>query len=334
MSGHALKRIPMPRHLCFEKNYDETANCLEMVRENLREGEELQAAGARFRMLPSYLDFAAIKQCSPSAALVLAAEFDKSRAVRTYDIPLINIDRWDRDIKRMLDDIGFFRLLGIPRPNRIPSQRVVETMQFESGRLVGREDVATITDKMVQLLTAKFPTLGSDLDFQITSMRMLGAIQEATENSCDHAYRDSDVPNVNRRWWATGSIDVSARHLNLVVYDQGNSIPKMLPSWDKYPFVASRLSRFERLAKRAIGVDQQDAIKMRLAMDAPRSSTEQEHRGKGFVLFREVVEKSPSARILILSRKGRYVYEKGRRPMVETLNIPLNGTLVEWNLWL
>lgn len=332
--GYAYKRIPMPQHLCFENHYEETAKCIEMIRQNLHEGEEAQAAGHKFDTLPTYHDFACVKSCSPSAALALAAEFDKSRSIREFDIPLIDINRWNRHFKRMLDDIGFFRLLNIARPERGMSQRSEQTMQFQTGRMVGREDVAAITDRMIELLTDEFPLLGDNVDFQTTCMRMLGAIQEATENSCDHAYRNSDVLAAQRKWWATGYIDVGARHLNLVVYDQGNTIPRMLPNWDKYPFVESRLARFERAAKQATGVDELDAIKMRLAMDVPTSSTEKEHRGKGFVLFREVVDESPHAKILIFSRRGKFVYQKGGKRRAEALKTPLNGTLVEWDLWL
>jgi hypothetical protein len=339
----ADERIPMPSELSFEDSYEETMDCLEQVRKILREGEKAQAGGVKPKNIPSFLDFASVKTCSPAVALVMAAEFDQSRARRisaefgehaeTFNIPLINIDRWDHKLKRMFDEIGFFRLLGISRPSRfiVPTNMVIE---FQTGSMVAREEVAAITDKMAELLTAEFPGLQDDDEFQITIMQMLGAIQEATENSCDHAYKDSVVPEYNRRWWATGAIDVAARHVNLVVYDGGNTVPKMLPTWEKYPFVASRLARFERFVKRVIGEDEQDAIKMRLAMQAPRSSTDHPHRGKGFVLFRDVVEQSKAAKLLILSRNGRFLYQKGDRPRAEALKTSLNGTLVQWDLWL
>ncbi len=68
-------------------------------------------------------------------------------------------------------------------------------------------------------------------------------------------------------------------------------------------------------------------------MDAPVSSTDLEHRGKGFPFFRQVVEQSRRGRLLILSRNGRFLYEKGGKPRAEPLHSPLNGTLVEWDIW-
>jgi len=326
----------MPALLCFEENYEETARCLEIIRENLREGEEKQKEGKKYyRTIPHYADFATVRKCSPSAALVIAAEFDKSRALREWDIPLVDIHRWHRSFRNMLDELGFFRLLKIHRPPRYRLSSAAEIMQFQTGSMVAREEVTAITDKMIDLLTNEVPTLQGDDQFQITLMQLLGAVQEATENSCDHAYRNSVVPDVNRRWWATGAIDPRNRHINVIVYDQGNTIPQMLPTWEKYPFIASRLARFTRLMKKAFGEDELDAIKMRLAMDAPRSSTEKPHRGKGFVLFRDVVEQSTTARlkIRILSRHGQFVYQTGARPQTTSLKMPLRGTLVEWDLW-
>jgi hypothetical protein len=246
---------------------------------------------------------------------------------------VINLHRWDRKFKRMLDEIGFFRLLEIRRPARStqPSKMV---MQFQTGSLVAREEVKAITDRMGVLLTEEFPALQETDELQATLMQMLAAIQEATENSCDHAYRNSSIPEYNRRWWATGAIDVGKRHLNLVVYDGGNTIPKMLPTWEKYSLVESLQARFERLRKQVVGQDEQDAIKMRLAMQIPRSSTDHAHRGHGFVLFRDIVEQSKAARLLICSRNGRFIYQKGARPRADALKTPLNGTLVQWDLWI
>jgi hypothetical protein len=330
----ARERIPMPEHLCFEENYEETAACLIEMQGRLRQGEEAYEAGKRETVLSSFFDFATIKSCSPSAALVIAAEYDKWRSLRGWDIPVINRNRWDRDLKALLKELGFFRLLDIPWRFRAKASSSVQTMQFQTGSLVARNEVADMTDSMKSRLVEAFPTLGADDELELTIMQLLGAIQEATENACDHAYRDTSVPVINRRWWATGAIDVGQRHMNLIVYDQGKTIPVTLPAWEKYPFIESRLARFKRLIGRALGEDQEDAIKMRLAMDAPRSSTDAAHRGKGFVLFRRVVEQSKAARLRILSRHGEFLYQKGRRPQGRALKTPLNGTLVEWDLWL
>lgn len=330
----ALQRDAMPAILCFEENYEETAEALVRIRASLVEGEANHRAGRKFSILPQYADFTTIKRCSPSAALVLAAEFDKSKAVREWNIPLIDLHRWDRRLKAMLDEIGFFKLLEIHRPTRSARTTSVATLQFQSGRQVGREEVAGLTDTMKAMLALAHPQFGWDEEFESTLMQLLSAIQEATENSCDHAYKDSDVPAVNQRWWATGAIDVSTRHLNLIAYDAGHSIPATLPTWDKYPFVASRLARFERLIRTALGEDQQDAIKMRLAMDAPRSSTDHAHRGHGFALFRQVVQQGKDAQLRIVSRNGEFLYRNGARPRTRALKTPLSGTLVEWDLWL
>lgn len=340
--GFARDRVAMPSNFCLEQNYEETAECLALLRKNLSMGRarasrrhKLTKGRVRMRRtIKSYSDFTTIDRCSPSAALVMAAAFDQSRAVTPWAIPVIDRPRWKPELVAMLDEIGFFRLLGIPPAQVAPSVNPIQILQFQTGALVARDEAAQLTDTLKQRLVNAVPRLGGDEAFETTVMQLLGAIQEATENACDHAYRESSLPKPVQRWWATGAIDVQRRHLNLIVYDQGKSIPATLPNWERYPFVASRLARFQHRIGAALGDDELDAIKMRLAMDAPRSSTNAAHRGKGFVLFRTVIEQSKAGRLRILSRNGEFIYEKGSRPRARALKTPLRGTLVEWDIWL
>jgi hypothetical protein len=329
----------MPKNFCLEQNYEESAQCLATLRERLasssrRASRRQFKEGRSLRVLDGYNDFATIERCSPSAALVLAAEYDKIRALHPWNIPVIDINKWRPELLAQLGEIGFFRLLDINAVEPVPTARGDKILQFQTGKFVARDEAAALTDALKSLLVSAKPSLEADIKFEETLMQLLGAIQEATENSCDHAYRDTKIEDANRRWWATGAISFSEHHLNLVVYDQGNSIPATLPSWEKYPFVSSRLARFRRLFGQLVGEDELDAIKMRLAMDAPRSSTGEGHRGKGFVLFKDVVEQSRDARLRILSRRGEFIYRKGGKKASNALKTPLNGTLVEWDLWL
>lgn len=336
--GWAREKRPMPENFCLEDNYEESAKCIGLIRDRLAASSAAESKRKRrtrttLPIIPGYNDFTVMKHCSPSAALVLASEFDRARALNGWSIPLIDVHRWEPEVVALLDEIGFFELLEIPRPDHKVPQKDIQILQFQTGRLVAREEVASITGRLSSLLISDTPKLGNDEDFLGTIMQLLGAIQEATENSCHHAYRNTTVPDQNKRWWATGAINTKTRHLNLSVYDQGRSIPDTLPEWDKYPFVQSRLARFRRFIGEILGEDELDAVKIRLAMDAPRSSTLQSYRGKGFPLFKRVVEQSRDAKLRILSRRGEFIYEKGRHPRAYSLNTPLNGTLVEWDLW-
>lgn len=337
--GWARERQPMPENFCLEENYEETAQCIQVLRERLDGSFKQEGSGERpprrpFRVLPSYNDFTTIKRCSPSAALILAAEYDKTRALRRWHIPIIDPQRWKPELVALLDEIGFFRLLEIPRPPQLPPAKATRILPFQTGSGVAREEAAQITEALGELLLAGSPDLELDPTFEATLMQALGAVQEATENSCDHAYRNTDIPEVNKRWWATGAIDVDKRHLNLAVYDQGRSIPDTLPEWEKYPYIISGLARLQHRVGKVFGEDELDAIRMRLAMDVPVSSSGSSHRGKGFPLFKAVVKQSKMARLRILSRHGEFIYEKGARPQAKALKTPLNGTLVEWDLWL
>jgi hypothetical protein len=50
--------------------------------------------------------------------------------------------------------------------------------------------------------------------------------------------------------------------------------------------------------------------------------------------MREIVENASDGTLHIFSRCGEYVYRLGKSPTSRSFEIPLAGTLVEWNLYL
>ncbi len=276
-------------------------------------------------IMPSFWDFTEIEHCSPSAALIIAAEYDRVRHFYRWFIPVIELDRWNPGLLAMLDGVGFFKLLGIARPTYRSPNPNMTILPFRTGSSVGQSEASEIVHSL---------SLSDDRSETIDEPTLrFGALVEATENTCHHAYTDIGDPFTVKQWWMTGAIDRSTSFLNLVVFDQGLTIPATLSSWPRYPWVAKGLRRLRRIWPDRLD-HEFDADRLRLAMDAPRSSTGETHRGKGFPAFRDVLDESRNGNLRIISRRGELYQEKGKRARGRVLKTPLQGTLIEWNLWL
>ena len=137
-------------NFCLEDNYEETVQRLRNLRADLSKsidryfelGGSQQKKKAR---LPSFLDFSTIRRCTPSSALVLATEFDRARSIVPWNIHLINLRNWRRDLVDLMDEIGFFRLLEIPRPEVAAKKRSdVAVVRFQTGHTFGNNEAGSL----------------------------------------------------------------------------------------------------------------------------------------------------------------------------------------------
>lgn len=338
-SGRVLAagKIPMPENLCLEQNYEATAGVLLKIRASLsnsvrywwlRDEDPPEKPG----FIRGYFDYVPIRKCSPAAALVVASEYDRARSLMRWSIPIVNLHRWSPAVVATLSEIGFFDLLDI---EHVPqsSSGPVETVKFMTGETVSGGGALKLVNTLAYMILGDVP---DDADKVLLAARMnvFGALIEAIENTRLHAYRDDMSKVVVKRWWMTGAVDRHARHINVVVYDQGLSVPETLPEWDQYGMIEAYLNRLRR-RRTGTKLDQgtEDAAKLRLAMKIPRSSTGQSNRGKGFPAFRDVLEGCRKGKLRIISRRGEFSIETGGRPRSRALKAPLTGTLVEWDLW-
>jgi hypothetical protein len=116
----ARKRIPLPENFCLEQNYEDTAVILAEIWDVLSVALKRHYGGAKFTKRPSklqsFFDFVPVRRISPAAALIVASEYDRSRTLVDWSIPIINHDRWSPDVTDTLEEIGFFELLDISVP--------------------------------------------------------------------------------------------------------------------------------------------------------------------------------------------------------------------------
>lgn len=336
----ASRRVAAPRNFCLETNYEECARCLTALRESLTGSlkEYHKVPGARRperRHIPSFLDFATIERCTPSAALALAAEYDRARSLVPWNIRLINLHNWRRDLIELLDEIGFFDLLDIDRPKVGGNKRsAVTVVKFETGNTFGNTEASALTRRVAEMIVQADPDGLLDEVVTQARLRLYSALVEACENTRRHAYHEGEgYPPEIRRWWMTGAVHQVEKRLTLVVYDQGATIPFRLPGWEGFALVQRALA-LVGLAAPMQGSTALDGIMLRIAMTVPRSSTREPHRGQGFPAFLQVVKGCERGRLRVVSRSGEFTYEKGKPARGRQLPVPLAGTLVEWDLWL
>jgi hypothetical protein len=326
----------MPANFCLEQNYEECAAVLIFLRQRLSQGVQAAYRGVLLQNRPTsfanYFDFTTIERFSPAAALIVASEYDRSKSLVNWSIALINPDDWSAQVKSTLSDIGFFKLLEIDMS--LPKKAGdIELIPFMAGDTVSPDDALKLATTLADMVFAGVDD--ADKAAIEARMKVYGPLVEAIENTILHAYPDAPDRLTVPRWWMTGAVDRGQRHLNLIVYDQGRSIPATLPDWAQWGWIESRLARFHR--RWPSDVDQQaidDAAKIRLAMAAPRSSTGHSNRGKGFPAFKEVLAGCRRGNLRIVSRHGEFLMEAGKKPVSRPLNTPLTGTLIEWDLWL
>jgi len=277
----------------------------------------------RLQYLAKYYDFSLMERISPSAALVLAAEYDLRRRIGGRNPFAVKLEEWNPAVRDLLRELGFFDLLNIEHNVPPPDMSDKMILRFKSGSQVDPTEVGGPDSLLEKLFT--FVGRNPALETQLYS-----AVLEAMNNVRDHAYPESFFHGVRhvKDWWLTGAADRSARRLTLSLYDQGITIPVSLPNtWGVQQLIGTFLERFN-LAYDPLD-SRFDGEAIETATLTFRSSTGLGHRGLGLAKIREVVDTLPGGKLRIVSRFGDYVARSGRAPAIENCKIPLSGTLVE-----
>lgn len=327
----------VPENFCIEQNYERSVRFLQHMRTSLNQAllGKLRSQGAKRREKPTYFDLVPVKRVSPAAALMFAAEYDRAIAVAPdWKLSTYNAHRWTPEVRLLLDQIGFLELLSIQRPKEADMtpghMRMTRFSQSEAG--FGNAEAAVLLTQVANLLELQ-NQYGRDATQLIGPTRLFDALIEATENTRLHAYDGSteDSSLLVKRWWMTGAVDRAEGKLTVIVYDRGATIPATLPRsrhWGRIRKALARILRAEPDASL-----EHDAVSLHLAMSRGVSSTGLEFRGKGLPVLKRVVNECPKGRLLIISRHGNYQHETGKKAVYNQLTVPLNGTLIQWDLW-
>lgn len=241
----------------------------------------------------------------------------------------------DRVIEEILQQIGFFTLIG--QPERTPTKQAnIAKWKQLSGDLADGSLAGSLLN-----------SLPSSISKKSKSHLYKGAI-EAMANSVDHAYPDAeDNPNPQdydsigeNRWWMLVGVD--SNNMTLIISDLGVGIPFTLPKKHPDSLLKSIFTRFGIIGNA-------DADLIHASTFIKRTRTNQTHRGKGGADIRSITEHFPTALLSIRSNRGCYVVggagrssaipdgydaiaDAGGREWTASYNGSIRGTLIEWTV--
>lgn len=334
----ARRIIPMPRAFCLDTNCSETLEFLNRAWDDvLRMATRPRKLSARRSktetpVISRYYDFTTIRHIGPSAALVLASLFQRSKHITGQKLYTIDEYRWDPVVAWVLRELGFHELLDM-RPLRSwdNASGDLKILKFKSGHEAEGEPPGRLQEALADLLPI-------DLRESLLEAEPYGGMFEAILNSHSWAYpghHEWEYP-VLPNWWITGGVNTATNEVTVCVFDQGISIPVSLPRWTHWNAFELRGKKLIEKLKLSKPIDHysNDGLAIQLAMKISRTSTKLPQHGKGLHTMVEVAQRARHGRLRIVSRNGEFIWETGKKPRSLTHDHPLRGTLVEWQLQL
>jgi hypothetical protein len=332
--------IEPPNTICFALNSEESIEFIDGIRSNfisLRPDFNSkkqsfiiknQNKGGMHRV-NGYVNFSKIEYIGTSAALIITAEYDRIGKILNEVPPTINIKSWKQTVFQRLFEIGFFEILGHQKQveDRYVTDGNIKTMKIISGS--NANELSIVCDSILSL--SDFIDESGPINDEV-ELAINNALSEAMINVSKHAYPDDynfQVRHVGK-WWATASANRETRELNVVIFDQGASIPIT------YPRKKLSQSAIDFL-KQALRIEpkfefQNDGAYIECAMKPGRSQTNQPNRGLGLPEMKDLIDICGNGSLRIISRGGECRYDRGK-PMTR-LSRPhsIGGTLIEWTL--
>lgn len=305
-------RVVAPPTLSVLAEYEDTIRFVERI-----------AHVALVERKRAFVDLSQCKSIQPEAALILAAQIERCRAVAPQGIA----GRAPLNVREqlLLEAFGFFQLAGIPVAQQIQAHPEIAAMR--SGNTPNPSDVDAI-----------YAVISHVLDIDPALERgILGAMGEALINVRDHAY-PVDWPGttacLNGRWWLAGATMADGTGCIFMAYDQGQTIPGSLPKT-----LETRGLELKAFLKSLFGAEPTaDQHLIKAAMEVGASRTGLAERGKGLPQFKSLIDKAGGGSLMIWSGRGRYLYGKSAGSAddgVETftpLAQAIDGTLILWSV--
>ena len=339
--------LPIPEKLCLYDNPNETLIFLKRLYNSVKSTGPRKNKKSTWihyprRGLPrirSYYDFSAIGHLSTAVALIMTSYYDRAKRLLGGVPPAVNLDEWSDDAFKVLYEIGFFELIGHVHGNH-PALRYHDIdggryrlMQIISGQNGNElENVAVGISGLMEFLNRPADEeTSADLALEINT-----AVGEAMINVARHAYSE-EFKRKHRfdsigSWWVTARADRGSNTLTIVIYDHGATIPGTLPYRAWYDELLMEI-------KTTLGLEhlpraQLDHEFIAYSMKPGKTQTKEPGRGQGLPQMQELIDFCGSGCLRIYSRAGAYCYELGAGVSKLKLDLPIRGTLVEWELQL
>ena len=291
----------VPERLSFEHDYKETLAFFNRLR---------YLAGIPRTGLK--IDFTTLQDIGPAAALVLAAELDCWRLRARKPIRVLDIHKWNRNVRFLLDEMGLFDLVQVVNPPPSLGPAPLRFIRFKSGQAADGELAKELRIDL-EKITGEIPGWSN----------LYRGLAEAMTNVRQHAYEGGGSGNLEK-WWMFGAYHNPSKLLTCAFFDRGVGIPATLPRTHR-----------ERLAGllESLRLPNSDAAMIAAAMELGRTRTGLQNQGRGLADMQKFVESSESGILRILSRGGKYTYQDDEKA-TSSLPSPIGGTLIEWTVTL
>lgn len=335
-----------PKNIDFEENIKETLSFLKIIRDRLGKKKVtprhrltwIKKRKNKTPIINSYYDFSAIERLDIAPALVVAASYDRAKRMTGTVPPAVNYTQWSQSALQTFYEIGFFDLIGQKHHEKLKKEYEhkvdsnIRICRAISGR--NADNLNVCSDSMSDIL--KFLTEDETIvEEYIPDINT--AVSEAMINVSRHAYPQEYVTksiyDTVNQWWVTARADKIKHTLNIVIYDQGASIPGTLPyrGWFK-DMIDSYFNIFFPEFKYSSDHRLMDHEYINYSMKPGRTQTENPERGLGLPQMQSLTNLCEDGYIMVISRAGFYRYDKGTGITKHALPIELEGTLVEWHL--
>lgn len=252
----------------------------------------------------------------PAGTLLFAAELDRIlRAIAgkslircTYPV--------DNVVEQVLQHLGLLQAMK-RQPRCQISADNVKFWHFETDN--------EANGARVEKLATEYRQLFADTKRN----RMYDGLVEAMTNCVQHAYAQQRQDGMrlrgDRRWWMFS--EERDGKLAVAFCDLGMGIDRSLNSGKKWNLHSVR----ELVA--SFGRKHRVSRYIQAATELGRSSTNQNHRGKGLQDLKNVIESVEDGWMEILSNQGSYRFTgKGRRETLRDFRDSILGTLICWQI--
>lgn len=311
--------VQAPEHFSFKRNYNNVVGFLNKFRQI---AYSRQSAGKRKRRAVT-LDLSSIKHLAPGGALVLAAEIDKWVRTRNFRPKVYEYETWDENVRVMLHDLEFFKLFDMDAPADLGQgelfQGATRMIPLMTGVGAPGRECGALQRALMELKGGEIPD----------TTYMYDGLSEAMTNVSHHAYPPSSENGYNarpeKRWWASGSYNKDQKNLKVMILDLGVGIPRTLPRSRRWEEIRQQIPGAQSLLK-----DEANLIKV--AVQTYRTQTGQENRGRGLVQMSEYVDQNKDGFMKIISRRGEVSHHGRDLYHVRSLQVPFEGTFVEWSV--
>lgn len=262
------------------------------------------------------LDFSAIKSLHSCGTLLLAAQIERILNSAEFSITVEATYPTDATVEQMFQHIGLLNKLGLnSRVKELDSSDVIPWL-YVSGY---EGDLESVAENLPRIFVE-----GSNYALR---MALLSGMAEAVANSSEHAYdedsRKIETHGKNQKWWLFArQVD---EYIVVVICDLGLGIPGTLE--------ANWKDELASILKTRSGMKRKDHKMIELAFTVGKSSTNEQHRGKGLKDILKVVREQKVGAISIYSNKGSYSIDNilGTKFSGDD-KTSICGTIIQWKV--